>query len=77
MYKICDMEPEPSSAAAPKHSTADLKPKHTDDDWVAIAQTPIKGLDALTKAGITCTYNPALDKANACHQYQLGSAVTK
>ena len=76
LHETCAMEPEPYTAA-PKHSTADSKWKHTDDDWVAIAQKPMKGPDALTKAGITCTYNPELDKANTCHQYQFGSTVTK
>ena len=42
-------------------------------DWIAIAQRPISGIDALTKAGIPCTHRPHLEAANAAHQYLFGA----
>ena len=56
---------QPCSAAL-----ADDKSEN-DVDWLAVARTPMQGPDALTKAGITCSYNPALEAANKLHQYQF------
>ena len=52
-------------------TSAAAKVSANEPNWVAIAQRPIQGIDALTKAGVTCTYRPHLEAANAAHQYLL------